>query len=235
MNDMPDAPISESRPESVLQTWTKALTKPNEQTFADIAASPNARASTAYLWVFIGSLVQVFLTALVQNRMLGTYMQQLGLGDTFSNQAQGIGSILIGAICGAPIAAAVTTLFFAIGVFIVQWLARMFGGTGTTDRLAYTMASIVAPFSIVGGVLSLFGAIPYVGLCFSVILSLAGIYILVLEVMAVKAVNQVSWGAAVGSLLIPGLVIGLLCACLVGVTFAALLPMIRDAAPNLQP
>jgi Yip1-like protein len=235
MNDMSNAPISESRPESVLQTWTKALTKPNEQTFADIAASPNARASTAYLWVFIGSLIQVFLTALVQSRMLGTYIDQAGLGDVLGNQAQGFGSILISAICGAPIAAAVTTLFFAIGVFIVQWIARMFGGTGTTDRLAYTMASIVAPFSIVAGVLSLFGAIPYVGLCFSVILSLAGIYIFVLEAMAVKAVNRIGWGAAIGSLLIPGLVIGLLCACLVGVSFAALLPLIRDAAPNFQP
>jgi hypothetical protein len=237
MNDMSNAPISESRPESVLQTWTKALTKPNEQTFADIAASPNARASTAYLWVFIGALVQLFLTALVQNRMVGTYMEQLGFGDTFSTQAQGVGSILIGAICGAPIAAAVTTLFFAIGVFIVQWLAKMFGGTGTSDRLAYAMASIVAPFSIVAGVVSLFAAIPipFVGLCFSTILSLAGIYIFVLEVMAVKAVNQVSWGAAIGSLIIPGLVIGLLCACLVGVGVAALVPLIRNATPNLQP
>jgi hypothetical protein len=235
MNDMSNAPISESKPESVLQTWTKALTKPNEQTFADIAASPNAKASTAYLWVFIASLIQVFLTALVQSRLLGTYMDQAGLGDVLGNQARGLGSILIGAVCGAPIAAAVTTLFFAIGVFVVQWIAKMFGGTGTADKLAYAMASIAAPFSIVAGILSLLAAIPYVGLCFSVILSLAGIYIFVLQVMAVKAVNRVSWGAAIGSLIIPGLVIGLLCACLVGVTFAALLPMIRDAAPNLQP
>ena len=235
MNDMSNAPISESGPNSVLQTWSRALTRPNEQTFADIAASPNARASTAYLWVFIGSLIQVFLTALVQSRMLGTYMDQAGLGDVLGNQARGIGSVLIGAICGAPIAAAVTTLFFAIGVFVVQWIAKMFGGTGTTDKLAYTLASIVAPFSIVAGILSLFAAIPYVGLCFSVILAVAGIYIFVLEAMAVKAVNRVGWGAAIGSLLIPGLVIGLLCACLVGVSFAALWPAIRDAAPNLQP
>jgi hypothetical protein len=53
--------------------------------------------------------------------------------------------------------------------------------------------------------------------------------------MAVKAVNRFGWGAAIGSLLIPGLVIGLLCACLIGVSVAALLPLIRDAAPNFQP
>lgn len=234
MNEMSNVPMPESRPNTVLQIWGKALTKPNEQTFIEIASSPNARASTGYVWVFIASLIQIFLTALVQSRTLGPLMEQYGL-DALGNQPQGIGSILISAICGAPIGAAFTTLLFAISVFVVQWLARMFGGTGTTDGLAYTLASIVAPFSIAAGVLSLFTAIPYVGFCISGLLSIAGIYIFVLEVMAVKAVNQISWGAAIGSLLIPALVIGLLCACLIGVSVAALMPLIRDTAPNFTP
>jgi hypothetical protein len=66
-------------------------------------------------------------------------------------------------------------------------------------------------------------------------LLLAGIYVFVLNVMAVKGVNQVSWGAAIGSLLIPGLVISVLCACLVGVSAAALVPILREAAPNFVP
>ena len=230
---MPEVPSAMSGPTPVMQTWMKALTKPSEQTFAEIAASPNAKATTAYVWVFIASLVQFFLTTLVQNRMMGTYMEQFGLGSALGER--GIGSILIAAICGAPIGAAVSTLFFAIGVFIVQWIAKMFGGRGTSDQLAYSMAAITAPYSIVAGLLTLLAAIPYAGYCFSGILAIAGIYVLVLNVMAVKGVNQISWGAAIGSLLIPGLVIGLLCACLVGVTVATILPAIRDAAPNLTP
>jgi hypothetical protein len=66
-------------------------------------------------------------------------------------------------------------------------------------------------------------------------LAIAGIYIFILNVMAVKGVNQISWGAAIGSLLIPGLVIGFVCACLVGVSMAALLPAIRSAMPNVTP
>jgi len=38
--------------------------------------------------------------------------------------------------------------------------------------------------------------------------------------MAVKGVNRFGWGEAVGSVFIPGLVIGLLCCCLVGGIFA---------------
>ena len=234
MNEMSNMPIPESRPETVFQTWGKALTKPNEQTFVEIASSPNAKATTAYMWMFVAALVQFFLTSLVQSRMMGTYMQQLGLENS-NFGGQGIMSVIITAICGAPIAAAVSTLFFAIGVFIVQWIAKMFGGRGTADQLAYTMAAISAPYALVAGVITLLAAIPYVGYCFSAILSIAGIYIFVLNVMAVKGVNQISWGAAIGSLLIPGLVIGLLCACIIGVSVATLIPLIQNSSPNFAP
>lgn len=231
MNEMPSAPVPESRPDSAIQVWQKALTRPNEQTFAEIASSPNAKASTAYLWVFVSSLIQIFLTALVQNRMLSTYANQYGLGDVFA--ARGVGSTVAGALCGAPVAAIISTLFFALGVAIVQWLARMFGGRGTTDRLAYAIASIWAPFAIVSGILALFSAIPYAGLCFGAIGLIAGIYAFVLEVMAVKGVNQISWGAAIGALLIPGLVIAFLCACLIGGLASLLIPAIRNSTQSL--
>jgi hypothetical protein len=97
------------------------------------------------------------------------------------------------------------------------------------------MASILAPYLIISGVVTLLSAIPYVGFCFSAILALAGLYILVLEVMAVKGVNQISWGAAIGSLLIPVFAIAFLCVCLVAGLFTLLVPVLRDAAPNFAP
>ena len=234
MDEISNVPLPEGRPESVLQTWTKALTKPNEQTFVEIASSPNAKATTAYIWVFVASLIQFFLASLVQSQMMGTYMDQLGIeSGNFGNG--GFMSVALTAICGSPIMAALSTLFFAIGVFLVQWIAKMFGGRGNSDQLAYAMASISAPYAIVAGIMTLLAAIPYVGFCFSAILSIAGIYVFVLNAMAVKGVNQISWGAAIGSLLIPGLVIGLLCACVIGISMAALLPLIQGSTPNFAP
>jgi MFS family permease len=234
MNEMTNAPVPERTPNSVLQTWRKALTQPNEQTFVEISSSPEAKATTAYLWVFVASLIQIFLTALVQSQLLGTYADQFGLGDTFGPRS-GLVSTLVGAICGAPLGAVVVTLFFAISVFIVQWIAKMFGGTGTADRLAYAMAAIIAPYTIISGIASLFSIVPYVGWCVTTIFALAGLYVLALEIMAVKGVNQISWGAAIGSVLIPGLVIGFLCACLIGVSVAALMPIIQETTPNFSP
>ena len=228
MNEQMNAPMSSmpSDPTPFYQVWINALTKPNEQTFVEIANSAQAKASTAYLWIFGSSLVQIFLTALVQGAMMSSMMTQFGgNGNQFSG---GIGSRLVGAICGGPIGAAIVTLFFAIGMYVVQWIAKMFGGRGTPDQLAYTMASIAAPYSIIAGVFALLAAIPYAGYCFGAILAIAGIYILVLQVMVVKAVNQFGWGQAIGSLFIPSLVVGVFCACLAFGLVALLGPAIRD-------
>ncbi len=213
MNDMSNTPVMPAGPKPFFQVWMDALTKPSESTFAEMAASPNAKATTAYLWIFIGYLIEFFLSSLVQGVAMRRVLEQYGNGGQFAN---GFGGGLITAICGAPIIAVVATIFFAIGTAIIQWVAKMFGGKGNSGQLAYVLAAILAPFSIVAGVLGLLSAIPFIGLCFSIIVAVAGLYILVLEIMAIKGVNQFGWGAAIGALFIPGLAIGFLCACLVG-------------------
>lgn len=110
----------------------------------------------------------------------------------------------------------------------------MFGGRGTNDQLVYTLSAILTPYLIISGLLTLLTAIPYVGFCFGLISLLAAIYILVLEVMAVKAVNQFGWGPAIGSLLIPALVIGFLCACLVGGALLLLGPAVGNVFSSIN-
>jgi hypothetical protein len=200
------------------QIWIDALTKPNENTFAEIAASPNAKATTAYLWVFLGYLVEFFLAALVSGGRYSSMLSQYG----GSGLGSGIVGTLVTAVCGGPILAVIGTIFFAIWTLIIQWIAKMFGGQGTNDQMAYAFAAIVFPFGVISGVLSLFAAIPYVGLCFNIVLGIAGLYVVVLNIMAVKGVNRFGWGQAIGSVLIPAVVIGLVCGCLAAVSAIAL-------------
>lgn len=223
MNDQMNAPMSPvpASPTSFFQVWLKALTKPSEQTYTEIAASPDAKMSTAFIWVFVGSLVQFFATFLVQGALMRQMMQDSG----FDNQ---MGAGLIGLICGAPIGAVISVLLFAIFTGIVQWVAGLFGGQGSFEKLAYVFASITVPFSLVGAALTLLAAIPYVGFCFGIFSLIAAIYVVVLEVMAVKGVNQFGWGQAAGSLLLP--FFGLLCcvsAVVIGI-FSLLGPAMQD-------
>lgn len=233
MSDFSNEPmVPESRPTSIFQTWITALTKPNEQTYATLAASPEANANKAYLWMFIAALLNFFFATLVQGAIMRNTFQQFG-GDS-SFLSNGFGGGIIAAICGAPIGAVIYVLFFAITTAIVQWVAKMFSGRGTYNQLAYTFGAILAPYMLISSVLTLLSAIPFVGLCFSAIAAIAGIYILVLEIMAVKGVNQFGWGAAAGSLLIPVFVIVFLCACIVGVTLALLGPVIGNVFSTIN-
>ena len=234
MNELPSEPVPEAKPDSVFQIWTRALTKPNEQTYAALASSPRATATTAYLWMFIASLIQLFLATLVQRQMINN-LEMYGIDVNQFGPQGGFGAILVGLFCVAPVLAALSTLVFAIVVAIIQWLARMFGGTGTYDQLAYAMAAIAAPVTILSGVLNLLSAIPYAGLCFGLLSFLAGIYVLVLQIMAIKGVDRVGWGGAIGAYFIPVLVLAFICACLFGVSLAALIPIMRDAYPNFRP
>jgi hypothetical protein len=236
MSEQSNVPIMSGAPEPFYQTWIKALTQPNERTYAEMAMSPNAKAATAYLWYFIAMLVQFFFASLVQNAYLQQIVEQFGNGEysQYISQGQGIVSRLITAICGAPIAAGVGVLFFALSVALVQWIAKMFGGRGTNDQMAYTMSAILTPYLLISSILTLLSAIPFVGLCFSLLSLLAGLYILVLEVMAVKGVNQFGWGQAIGSLFIPILGITCLCACVVGGTVALLGSVMGETFRQIQ-
>jgi hypothetical protein len=202
--------------------WRDALTKPSDQTFARIAQSPNAKLTTALLWVFLGSLVNILFASLVQGVVFRQMMQNPNFGGSgFPSMA---GGSLVAAVCVGPV---VSVVGFVIFVGIVQLVAKMFGGRGTFEQLAYATAAIVAPFSLINSVFTLLAAIPFVGLCFGLVSLIAVLYVIALEVMAVKGVNQFSWGAALGSYFLPFLV--LVCCVSIGV-----IGILRVAGPGIN-
>lgn len=216
-------PVTETKPGPAgwFSVWMKVVTKPNEQTFIDITESSEARLATAFLWVFIVATISGIVQAIVQAAYaamgiapqlpipgLEQFSQQSGTGTS------AMGSLL-GGLCAAPIAGVVSILFFALGIAITQWIAKLFGGVGNFEKLAYASAAISVPFTLVTALLTLFSAIPYVGICTGVLSFALSLYILYLQILAVKAVNRFGWGPAIGSVLIPGLVILFVCGCLV--------------------
>ncbi len=207
MNEQMNAPMipPPSGVSEWLSVWRDALTKPNEQTFYNIAQSPNAKLTTALIWVFLGSLVNILFASLVQGAIFRQMMRNTNFGQNALPRS-GVG--ILASVCVGPI---ISVVGFVIFVGIVQLLARMFGGRGTFEQLAYATAAIVTPFSLINSVFTLLAAIPFVGLCFGLVSLLGVLYVIALEVMAVKGVNQFGWGQALGSYFLPGIV---LCCCL---------------------
>lgn len=232
--------VPESGPAmSMVETWIAAVTKPNEGTYARIAAQPGASASKAFLWVFIASLLTSFASFIAQAVGSGGQMESLrqflppeiarelpvGAAPSF-----GIGTV----ICGAPVAAVFAVLGFAIGVALIQWVAKLFGGTGSFDKLAYAFSAITVPYSVVAAVLALVGIIPIIGILTGLISFGLSIYVIVLEVLAVKAVNRLDTGKAVGAVLLPGLAILLVICCCVIVVVLALGPAISEVFDSIN-
>lgn len=225
---------------SAVETWIAAISKPNENTFAEIAAQPGATTGKAFLWVAIAALISAFFGALSQTVNAGQSMEMLreflppdvayALPSGGSGAGVGFGTIL----CGAPLGAVVGVIFFAIGVGLIQWVAQLFGGTGSFEKLAYTFAAIMVPISVVTAVLSLLGMIPFIGVLFGIISFAVSIYSFVLNVLAVKAVNHLDTGRAVGAVLLPGVVFFLVICCCFAIVGLALGPSIAEFFNEIQ-
>ena len=226
MNEPTNAPMlpPPSGVSEWVSVWRDAITRPSEQTFARIGQSPNAKSTTAFLWIFLGSLVSSLLALPAQGALMRQMMQGAGLEDQV---VPSLGNSLMTVICGAPIGAVIAVVLFAIVVGVVQLLAKMFGGQGTFDQLSYAIAAIVTPFYLVSGLLSLLSAIPFAGFCFGLLGFAAALYVLVLEVMAVKGVNRFGWGQALASMLLPVVAI----ACCISVAVAGMFSLL---GPQLQ-
>jgi len=239
MTEYSNEPIVPGRgPEmSLIDTWIDAFTKPKEETYARIVAQPSASVSKAFLWVFVASLLTslVSIVAGFGGGQMESLRQLLPPEIASQLPANAGPSIGIGTIiCGVPIGAVLAVLGFAIGTGLVQWVAKLFGGTGTFDKLAYAFSSITVPYSVVAAVLGLLGLIPFVGILTGLIGFALGIYVIVLEVLAVKAVDRLDTGRAVGSVLLPGLVIFLLVCCCIVVSIAALGPVIGNVFDSIN-
>src|SRR5919108_5877279 len=81
MNEQPSTPMlpPPSGVSEWISVWRDALTKPSDLTFARIAQSPNAKLTTALLWVFLGSLVSALLAVPVQGPLMEQILQNSGL------------------------------------------------------------------------------------------------------------------------------------------------------------
>ena len=206
MNDQMNTPMSPapSGATSFFQIWVNALTKPGEQTYAEIASSPDASPGKAYLWIFLAALVNFVIAFAVQVLFLS-----FGGGNEEFQSMFGASVIML--LCAVPVLAGLGVLGFMITTGLVQWVAGLFKGTGTYSQLAYVFGAISAPTTLISSVLSIFSSIPFLGFCLWPASILLLVYVAVLNVMAVKGVNRFGWGQAIASYLLPTVVFFGLC------------------------
>jgi hypothetical protein len=169
-----------------LPVWIKAVTKPSEQTFIEIISGPEATSKTAFIWVFIAGTLSGLVTGLMQAILVAGGFQSQGFGQFSGAAGRGIGASLGIAICGAPVVGLLSVIGLAISAAIIQWIAKLFGGTGSFEKLAYALAAITVPVTLVTMFLTPLSAVPYLGICTGLLSAGVGLYALFLQITAVK-------------------------------------------------
>jgi hypothetical protein len=183
------------------RVWISAITQPSVETYENLARDPNASFMKACLLM----LVSGFTSGVILILMVYVLTHTTAYGGT------DLSFLLWSLLCIAPIAGIQSVLGLVITTGISQATARALGGTGTFSKLAFASAAYRAPMMIATGFVSL---IPLFNL-----LSLPlGLYGVVLNVIAVKAVNQFGWGKAIisGFLVVAGFVVAVACIVIVG-------------------
>jgi len=164
------------RPLSWSEAWLSAVTRPSVATYEELARDPNATAGRAYLWIVVAAVI-------------GAVVQSILFGALSPGSAAFQGVAFLSLACYSIVG---TVVAFFINSVVTQGVARALDGTGTYSQLAFALAAYIAPVSIAGSVLAF---IPVLNLLVLLLVP----YAIVLNVIAVKAVHQFSWGRAIGS------------------------------------
>ncbi|MCL6541758.1 MAG: YIP1 family protein [Roseiflexus sp.] len=180
----------------MLNQSIQVLTKPGVETFERFERHGGQREATIY--IMIAAAISA-IAALVFGLLNGIVVALLNAA---------LGFIL--AVAG-----------FYIFVFLVYFIGKQQGGTGTQDEVFYTMSLFVAPIQAVTGAVS---AIPLIG-CLALPATLAlGIYQIYLGYLGARSSMNLDQNKAIITLVlafIAQLFIGFIIAAIFGVIFAA--------------
>ncbi|MCI0712261.1 MAG: YIP1 family protein [Chloroflexi bacterium] len=186
------------------EAWQKAVTEPSPETFQELIADPNANTNRAMTWIFVVGLIIGLMSVVAQ--------AIFGAGSLFffggsSSDAAGMGGGLICGVIMIPIIGVLFIIGSYIAVGIQHLCAKILGGDGNFADMYYAYATYTSPLTIISSLVSI---IPILGALISIPI---GIYQLVLNVIALKAVYKYGWFQAVLTFFLPAIVIGGLVFC----------------------
>jgi hypothetical protein len=206
METLPAPPVSDRK---WYEIWRDVWTNPGVEAFWSILKERDHSATRGFIWIGVTSLVLGLAGALTSGPVFSSVNSQV---PSFLSTGQ----TLLTAVCTVILAPIFTIISMMILTGIFHLIAKLFHGDGTWGDLVFCVATVVAPASIISGVLgTVWGLVSQVQILFFLVAIFAGvigvalaIYNIVLYVLAVKASENVGTGGGIATLLIPiGIVI----------------------------
>jgi hypothetical protein len=201
-----DSLLSKSRPAAksyaFYDVWMTVLASMDIESYENVLNDPEAGAGRAFEWVAYAGIISglIFPLTLMNNPQFKELMNMPEFNGMFGNM--GTTALMVAlALVMALFTPILSVIQLAISAGIQNFLAVLFGGNGYFGRTAYALAAYLAPMTIL---IAVFGIIPLVGQCLT---SVVGIYIIILNIRALRAAHSISIWQAIGVMLTPSVIL----------------------------
>jgi hypothetical protein len=208
-----------AKPMAWFEVWLSALTQPNVQAYEQMLADPNANTTRASTWLLISGSVAGLL-AVVFNPAFQSLPETLGAAGVSEFDPTTFMIVMI--LCVVPLSGLASTLGTMLGALLLNWVAKLLGGLGTFTRQFYAIAAYTAPLTLVSAGLTV---VPILG-CLGALL---GLYAIWLNVVAIRAAQEMETGRAIAVVVLLDVVFF----CLVGIVYLSALSALLPALGNL--
>ena len=214
--------VQPSKPRKWYEIWWDVFSHPGLAPFQTILNEPGHDSTRGFIWVAVTSLCVTLVSFLFSTLVIRNLMADYFGGTMIGNY----GGYTFYYICSVILSPFFTIIGIAITAGIYHWIAKLFHGKGDWNDLVFCLSAVTAPGTLVGGVIGIFSILFFktpVLIFLPTMVSLAfGIYIIVLNVNAIRAAEDIGIWEAIGTMFIPAIVVGVLVICC---TLALLIPV----------
>jgi hypothetical protein len=208
------------------EVWLDVWMHPGEEAFRGILKEQNHSATRGFIWVAVTSLILAVASIIGYVPVFRSITSQFG---NLPNMDLFTGSIVTYGICSIILTPIWAIIALAITSGIFHLISRLFGGSGSYSDVVFCLAAVTAPAYIISGIISipsfLLLNLPAIGwlvaIFFSILAVIVAVYVIVMNVNAVRGAEQIGTWQAILTIFLPVIVIGVLSFCCVALTIPA--------------
>ena len=223
--------IQPVQPRKWYEIWWDVWLHPGIAPYQTILNEPNHSMTRGFIWIAVTSFMVTLISSLFSALVMRNLVADAFVGTMFENYA----TYTLSAICGVILSPIFAIIGVAISAGIYHWVAKLFHGKGNWTDLVFCLSAVTAPGTLVGGVIGIFSLLFFqnpVILFLPVFVSLVlAVYIIVLNVNAIRAVEDVGTWQAIGTIVLPTIFVLVVVTCCSIVT---LIPIISSVVTGSQ-
>jgi hypothetical protein len=189
--------------------WLDVWTNPGTEAFWSIMKEPDHGPVRGFIWIGVTSLIVGLISGIGSFSFLRN-----SLPEVLNNIILSLGCYVI----LTPISA-IIGMIISTGIF--HLIAKLFGGSGKWSDLVFCLAAVMAPATLIGGVISviwmIFSQVQVLQFLIAIIFGIVGIvlaiYYFVLYIQAIKAVENIGTGGVIVTIFGPAIVVTICILC----------------------